>query len=97
MITPFIAMIQGKLTRFCYFNSFQRVSVMEDNSNVVTVLYYDQNDMTSICTDVLINLELETDKRVIFPKFYRDNKIIIAVLDGNCRLRNSLGDRSLYS
>ncbi|TRX53426.1 DUF2375 family protein [Thalassomonas sp. M1454] len=70
---------------------------MDKNSNAVTVLYYDQNDMTSICTDVLTNLDIEADKRVIFPKSYRDDKIIIAVLDGQCHVRNSLGDRSIFS
>ncbi len=70
---------------------------MESNMNAVTVLYYDQNDMTSICTDVLTNLEVEADKRVIFPKSYRNDKIIIAVLDGHCHVRNSLGDRSILS
>ena len=65
--------------------------------NTVTVLYYDQNDMTSVCTDVLKNLDVTSDKRVIFPREYRDDKIIIAVLDGNCNVRNSLGDRSIFS
>lgn len=65
--------------------------------NTVTVLYYDQNDMTSVCTDVLKNLDVSSDKRVIFPRKYRDDKIIIAVLDGSCNVRNSLGDRSIFS
>jgi hypothetical protein len=65
--------------------------------NTVTVLYYDQNDMTSICTDILKNLDVSSDKRVIFPHEYRDDKIIIAVLDGSCNVRNSLGDRSIFS
>ncbi|MEW6999674.1 DUF2375 family protein [Colwelliaceae bacterium BS250] len=65
--------------------------------NTVTVLYYDQNDMTSVCTDVLKNLDVSSDKRVIFPRKYRDDKIIIAVLDGSCNVRNSLGDRNIFS
>lgn len=70
---------------------------MATQQQAVTVLYYDQNDMTAICTDVLSNLDIEQGKRVIFPRDYRDNKIIIAVLDGSCNLRNSLGDRTIFS
>lgn len=70
---------------------------MVSDTSTVTVLYYDQNDMTSICSDVLNNVEVEENDRIIFPNSYRDDKIIIAVLDGNCQVRNSLGDRSIYS
>ncbi|OUS26410.1 hypothetical protein A9Q98_10785 [Thalassotalea sp. 42_200_T64] len=70
---------------------------MASENHTVTVLYYHQDDMTSICSDVLENLNVEPDKRVIFPRSYREDKIIIAVLDGNCHVRNSLGDRALFS
>ena len=70
---------------------------MGSDTSTVTVLYYDQNDMTSICSDVINNLEIEESDRVILPTNYRNDKIIIAVLDGDCQVRNSLGDRSLYS
>ena len=70
---------------------------MGSETSTVTVLYYDQNDMTSICSEVLKNLEVQTNDRVIFPGSYRDDKIIIAVLDGDCQVRNSLGDRAIYS
>ena len=69
---------------------------MVSKTSTVTVLYYDQNDMTAICSDVLNDLEVQTDDRVIFPNSYRDDKIIIAVLDGNCQVRNSLGDRAIF-
>ncbi|WOH37094.1 DUF2375 family protein [Thalassotalea fonticola] len=70
---------------------------MVSNTSTVTVLYYDQSDMTSICSDVLNDLTVKTDNRVIFPSSYRDDKIIIAVLDGVCQVRNSLGDRPIFS
>ncbi|NMP17237.1 MULTISPECIES: DUF2375 family protein [unclassified Thalassotalea] len=70
---------------------------MESGTNAVTVLYYEQDDMVSLCSDVLTNVRIEADKRVIFPESFRDNKIIIAVLDGNCHVRNSLGDRPIYA
>ncbi len=69
---------------------------MAEDINEVTVLYYDQEDMTSICKDVITDFQISHESRVIFPKDFRDNKIIVAVLDGNCSLRNSLGDRSIY-
>ncbi|MDN3653767.1 DUF2375 family protein [Thalassotalea ponticola] len=70
---------------------------MQSNNNAVTVLYYEQDDMMSLCSDVLTNVTVQSDRRVIFPESYRDNKIIIAVLDGDCHVRNSLGDRPIYS
>lgn len=69
---------------------------MAEDINEVTVLYYDQDDMTSIRSDVLSNCHVSEASRVIFPKDFRENKIIVAVLDGNCNLRNSLGDRNIY-
>ncbi|WP_371186819.1 DUF2375 family protein [Thalassotalea maritima] len=62
----------------------------------VTVLYYNQNDLTTVCTDVLTDLTVSSDKRVLLSPDYRDDKIIIAVFDGHCQLRNALGDRTIF-
>ncbi|TLU64302.1 DUF2375 domain-containing protein [Thalassotalea litorea] len=70
---------------------------MDANNEAITVLYYDQTDMTSICAEVLSNLDVEKNQRVILPQGYRDDKIIVAILDGDCHVRNSLGDRQVYS
>ncbi|WP_068544257.1 DUF2375 family protein [Thalassotalea crassostreae] len=70
---------------------------MGNNVDKITVLYYDHNDMTSICSDVLTDLDVGEDERVVFPSSYRDNKIIVAVLDGICNVRNALGDRSIFA
>lgn len=69
---------------------------MADVKEKVTVLYYEQDDMTSICSDVLTKNNSEGDSRVIFPREFRENKIIVAVMDGDCNLLNSLGDRTVY-
>lgn len=69
---------------------------MSNQSETITVLYYDQNNMSAICSEVLTNVQVSLDERVIFPSTYRDDKIIVAVLDGICNVRNSLGDRNIY-
>lgn len=57
----------------------------------VTVLYYTDADLR-LCDEVL-TLEVSENGRVVIPDEFKWGKQIIAVLEGECRLLNRLGER----
>ncbi|MBR9728458.1 TIGR02922 family protein [Shewanella intestini] len=62
----------------------------------VTVLFYDAPVGLEMHNAVLRGLKISDSGRVMIPDDFRDGKSIIAVLDGECRILNSLGER-VYS
>lgn len=60
---------------------------------IVTVLYYTESDLR-LCDETL-TLEVSPNGRVIIPDGFKSGKQIIAVLEGECRLLNRLGERVL--
>lgn len=59
----------------------------------ITVLYYEGPASLEMCNCVLRDLEVSPSGRVIIPNEFRKGKSIIAVLDGECHILNSLGER----
>ncbi|GGP68411.1 hypothetical protein GCM10009347_37220 [Shewanella algicola] len=60
---------------------------------VITILYYDQNEVLDLKCEVLHGCEAGSGGRVIIPESVKENKIIIAVLDGQVKVLNTLGSR----
>ncbi|MGB0893755.1 MAG: TIGR02922 family protein [Parashewanella sp.] len=63
----------------------------------VTVLYYDAPAGLIMHNDVLRDLPTSDSGRVLLPDWFRDGKSIIAVLEGECKILNSLGERVFQS
>ncbi|MBW8192938.1 TIGR02922 family protein [Neiella marina] len=57
----------------------------------VTVLYYTESDLR--LSDEVLVLNTSSSGRVIIPAEFKQDKQIIAVLEGECRLLNRLGER----
>ena len=70
--------------------------VDNDNKATVTVLFYEAPVGLTMENVVLKGLEISETGRVILPKYFREGKSIIAVLDGECKILNALGER-VYS
>ncbi|MCL1067600.1 TIGR02922 family protein [Shewanella olleyana] len=68
----------------------------EDNKATVTVLFYEAPVGLLMKNTVLTGLEVSETGRVMLPNDFRNGKSIIAVLDGECKILNSLGER-VYS
>ncbi len=66
---------------------------MAQEGKTVTVLYYNQDELFTICSAILENLPVNRDDRVILPVDFRRDKIIVAVMEGECKILNCLGDR----
>ncbi|MDP5146044.1 TIGR02922 family protein [Shewanella sp. ULN5] len=62
----------------------------------VTVLYYEAPVGLEMHNAVLTDLEVSEFGRVMIPSSFRRGKSIIAVLEGQCTILNSLGER-VYS
>lgn len=60
---------------------------------LVTVLYYTESDLR-LCDETL-TLEVSGNGRAVIPAEFKVGKQIIAVLEGECRLLNRLGERVL--
>ncbi|WP_076542634.1 TIGR02922 family protein [Shewanella sp. UCD-KL21] len=71
-------------------------TVDKDNKATVTVLFYDAPAGLSMNNTVLKGLNVSAAGRVILPDEFREGKSIIAVLDGECTVLNTLGER-VYS
>ncbi|NKF49948.1 TIGR02922 family protein [Shewanella sp. WXL01] len=71
-------------------------STNDTGKATVTVLYYEAPVGLEMHNAVLYDLDISQSGRVIIPDDFRVNKSIIAVLDGECRILNSLGER-VYS
>ncbi|MGL4614823.1 MAG: TIGR02922 family protein [Shewanella sp.] len=66
---------------------------MQATHVTVTVLYYDAPVGLIMHNAVLEDLSLSDSGRVIIPASFRKGKSIIAVLEGECKILNSLGER----
>lgn len=62
-------------------------------SGPITVLYYEGTLGLELHSVVLDKLAIR-NQRVIIPTEFKQDKTIIAVLEGNVRVLNSLGERS---
>ncbi|GGP40746.1 TIGR02922 family protein [Shewanella algicola] len=62
----------------------------------VTVLFYDAPAGLEMYNAVLTDLQVSQSGRVMIPESFRRGKSIIAVLEGECTILNSLGER-VYS
>ncbi len=60
----------------------------------VTMLYYDEDNPLLLQQQVLSGLNQSAKGRVIIPNEEKQGKIIIAILDGEVKVLNSLGDRA---
>lgn len=60
----------------------------------VTMLYYDEDNPLLLQQQVLSDLKQSPKGRVIIPNEEKQGKIIIAILDGEVKVLNSLGDRA---
>lgn len=66
---------------------------MLENQATITVLYYDAPVGLTMHNAVLSGLEVSESGRVMIPESFRKGKSIIAVLEGECKILNSLGER----
>lgn len=66
---------------------------MQAQQSIVTVLYYDAPVGLIMHNAVLDSLPVSDSGRVMIPSSFRDGKSIIAVLEGECKILNSLGER----
>lgn len=60
----------------------------------VTMLYYDEDNPLLLQQQILSGLSQSSKGRVIIPNEDKVGKIIIAILDGEVKVLNSLGDRA---
>lgn len=66
---------------------------MLENQATITVLYYDAPVGLTMHNAVLSGLNVSDAGRVMIPEHFRKGKSIIAVLEGECKILNSLGER----
>jgi uncharacterized protein (TIGR02922 family) len=70
------------------------VSAEGQTSNpTVTILYYEAPVGLEMHNAVMTDLQVSHSGRVIIPESFRRGKSIIAVLEGECKILNSLGER----
>jgi uncharacterized protein (TIGR02922 family) len=70
------------------------VSAEGQTSNpTVTILYYEAPVGLEMHNAVMTDLQVSHSGRVIIPESFRRGKSIIAVLEGECKMLNSLGER----
>ena len=63
-------------------------------SKTVTVLFYDAPVGLLMRSEVLKDLPIGKAGRVKLPDCFRHQKSIVAVLEGDCKVLNALGDRA---
>ncbi|WP_394129034.1 TIGR02922 family protein [Shewanella maritima] len=68
-------------------------STNDTGKATVTVLYYEEPVSLEMHNEVLKDLDIGASGRVMIPDSFRRGKSIIAVLDGECRILNALGER----
>ncbi|MBB1269195.1 TIGR02922 family protein [Shewanella sp. SR44-3] len=66
---------------------------MSSNTAIVTVLYYEAPAGLIMHNEILTGLAVSESGRVMIPQQFRRGKSIIAVLEGECTILNSLGER----
>ncbi|MBB1388746.1 TIGR02922 family protein [Shewanella sp. SG44-6] len=59
----------------------------------ITVIYYTKELSISPLAEVLFDMPVSSSGRVIIPKEFKEDKIIVAVLKGEVEMLNSLGER----
>ncbi|GAA5215547.1 DUF2375 family protein [Corallincola platygyrae] len=59
----------------------------------ITVLYYDMSDLQQIRRRCFYNLDETANGRVVLPARFRQRVLIVAVLEGDCEVLNTLGER----
>jgi hypothetical protein len=62
-------------------------------TQTITVLYYPAELAIKPLAEVLYDLEVGVNGRVIIPMEYKEDKIIVAVFKGEVELLNASGDR----
>jgi len=69
-------------------------SVADQTSiTIVTILYYEAPVGLEMHNAVLTCQQVSQTGRVIIPDSFRHGKSIIAVLEGECKILNTLGER----
>jgi uncharacterized protein (TIGR02922 family) len=71
----------------------QKLTQQVSGEAIVTVLYYEAPAGLIMHNEVLSGLIVSDTGRVMIPKEFRHGKSIIAVLEGECTILNSLGER----
>lgn len=61
---------------------------------MVTVLFYDDEFLLELKSEVVSNCEVASGGRVVIPDTFKEGKLIVAVLDGKVNILNKLGDRA---
>lgn len=77
-------------------SNVQKLTKQTSGEAVVTILYYEAPAGLIMHNEVLAGLIVSEAGRVMIPKEFRHGKSIIAVLEGECTILNSLGER-VYS
>ncbi|WP_133405952.1 TIGR02922 family protein [Parashewanella tropica] len=62
-------------------------------TKTVTVLYFEAPAGAVLYSSVLHELPYSENSRIVLPNTFRKGKNIIAVMEGNCRLLNGMGER----
>jgi uncharacterized protein (TIGR02922 family) len=68
----------------------------QTSNATVTILYYEAPVGLEMHNAVMTDLQISQTGRVMIPESFRRGKSIIAVLEGECKILNSLGER-VYS
>lgn len=63
-------------------------------SKTITVLFYDAPVGLLMRSEVLKDLPVGRNGRVKLPECFRQQKSIVAILEGDCKMLNALGDRA---
>lgn len=63
------------------------------HTQTITVLYYPSELAIKLQIEVLYDMEVSSAGRVIIPRDFKIDKIIVAVLNGEVEMLNSLGER----
>jgi uncharacterized protein (TIGR02922 family) len=71
----------------------QKLTQQVSGEATITVLYYEAPAGLIMHNEVLSGLVVSDTGRVMIPKEFRYGKSIIAVLEGECTILNSLGER----
>ncbi len=63
-------------------------------TKTVTVLFYDAPVGLLMRSEVLKDLPVGNAGRIKLPDCFREHKSIVAVMEGDCKVLNALGDRA---
>ena len=74
-------------------DSQENATIDNNTKATVTVLFYEAPVGLLMKNTVLTGLDVSETGRVMLPNDFRTGKSIIAVLEGECKILNSLGER----